>query len=128
MHYKNYKLDDVIKNLSKSSHIALLSDTKSYSRNSKIIMVNTNNDYSNLVGKEIGAIFVDVRYSNKYTLDTLHYLLTRVRGDTTNLFPDKVYFTGDIMTEGFTFSGKLNFYESWGDLIWIFIFGLQLLY
>lgn len=112
MHYKNYKLDDVIKHLGKNDYIVLMSDTKSYSRNSKIIMVNTNNDYSKLVGKEVGTIFVDVRYSNKYTLDTLHYLLTRVRGDTTNLFPDKVYFTGDIMTEGFTFSGKLNFYES----------------
>ena len=112
MYYKDYKLDDVLKNLSKSDHIVLLSDTKIYSRNNKITVVNTNNDYTYLVGKEVGAIFVDVRYSNKYTLDTLHYLLTRLRGGTTTLFPDKVYFTSDIMTEGFTFSGKLNFYES----------------
>ena len=112
MYCKDYKLDDVIKHLGKNDKIVLMSDTKSYSRNSKIIMVNTNNDYSNLVGREIGAIFVDVRYSNKYTLDTLHYLLTRLRGGTTAIFPDKVYFTSDIMTEGFTFSGKLNFYES----------------
>ena len=96
MYYKDYKLDDVLKNLSKSDHIVLLSDTKIYSRNNKITVVNTNNDYTYLVGKEVGAIFVDVRYSNKYTLDTLHYLLTRLRGGTTTLFPDKVYFTSDI--------------------------------
>lgn len=112
MHYKDYKLDDVIKNLGKNDCIVLMSDTKIYSRNSKIIMVNTNNDYSYLVGREVGAIFVDVRYSNNYTLDTLHYLLTRLRGDAVALFPEKIYFTGDIMSEGFTFSGKLNFYES----------------
>lgn len=112
MYYKDYKLDDVIKNLSKSDYIVLLSDTKMYSRNNKICVVNTSNDYSHLAGRELGAIFVDVRYSNKYTLDTLHYLFTKLRGGATALFPDKVYFTSDIMTEGFTFSGKLNFYES----------------
>jgi len=112
MYYKEFKFDNVLKQLSKGEHIAFMSDEKKYIKNSKVLMVGTNNDYSKLTGKNLSAIFVDARYSNRFTVDTLHYLLTRVRGNSSELFPDKIYFTSNIMSDEYTFCGKLNLYES----------------
>ena len=112
MYYKEFKFDDVLKQLSKGEHIAFMSDEKKYIKNSKVLMVGTNNDYSKLTGNNLSAIFVDTRYSDKYTVDTLHYLLTRLKGKDAELFPEKVYFTSNIMTDGYTFCGKLNIYEN----------------
>lgn len=112
MFYKEFKFDDVLKQLGKGECIAFMSDEKKYSRNSKVVMIGTNNDYARVTGKEISAIFVDVRYSNKFTVDSLHYLLTKIRGEAAELFPDKIYFTSNIMTDGYTFCGKLNLYEN----------------
>ena len=113
MYYKEYKLDDVLKHLNKGDKIVFMSDEKKYSKNSKVISVTTNNDYSKLAGLSVSAIFVDVRYSDKFTLDTLHYLLTKLKGDAMTLFPDKVYFTSNLVNldEGYTFCGNLNIYE-----------------
>ena len=113
VYYKEYKLDDVLKHLNKGDKIVFMSDEKKYSKNSKVFTVFTNNDYSKLAGVSISAIFVDARYSDKFTLDTLHYLLTKLKGDAITLFPDKVYFTSDLVKvqEGYTFCGNLNIYE-----------------
>ena len=112
MYYKEYKIDDVLRHLNKGDKIVFLSDEKKYSKNSKVVNVFTNNDYSKLAGLSVSAIFVDARYSDKFTLDTLHYLLTRLKGDAITLFPDKIYFTSDLVKDdGYTFCGNLNIYE-----------------
>lgn len=69
-----------------------MSDEKKYSRNSKVVMIGTNNDYTKVTGKEISAIFVDTRYSNSFTVDTLHYLLTKVKGKSHRVVPRKGIF------------------------------------
>ena len=112
MYYKEFKFDDVLKNLSKGECIAFMSDEKKYSQNGKVAMIGTNNSYARVTGKEISAIFVDTRYTNKFTVDSLHYLLTKIRGKSAELFPDKIYFTSNIMTDDYTFCGKLNLYEN----------------
>ena len=112
MYYKEFKFDDVLKQLSKGDCVAFMSDEKKYIKNSKVVMIGTNNDYAKVTGKNLSSIFVDTRYSDKYTVDTLHYLLTRLKGKDAELFPDKVYFTSNIMADGYTFYGKLNIYEN----------------
>ena len=112
MYCKEFKFDDVLKQLSKGECIAFMSDEKKYIKNSKVLMIGTNNDYSKLTGKSLSAIFVDTRYSDKFTVDTLHYLLTRLKGKDVELFPEKVYFTSNIMSDEYTFCGKLNLYEN----------------
>ena len=113
MYYKEYKFDDVLKHLNKGDKIVFMSDEKKYSKNSKVVNILTNNDYSKVSGVSVSAIFVDARYSDKFTLDTLHYLLTKLKGDAITLFPDKVYFTSDLVkVQGeYTFCGNLNIYE-----------------
>ncbi len=113
MYYKEYKFDDVLKHLNKGDKIVFLSDEKKYSKNSKVVNILTNNDYSKVSGVSVSAIFVDARYSNSFTLDTLHYLLTKLKGDAITLFPDKIYFTSNLVNldEGYTFCGNLNIYE-----------------
>ena len=111
MYYKEYKLDDVLKHLNKGDKVVLMSNEKKYSKNSKVINVSTNNDYSKTTGVNISAVFVDVKCYDKFTLSTLHYLLTRLKGDAITLFPDKIYFTSDLVKEGYTFCGNLNIYE-----------------
>ena len=113
MYYKEYKIDDVLKHLNKGDKVVFMSDEKKYSKNSKVVNVTTNNDYSKLAGVNISAIFVDVKYYDKFTLNTLHYLLTRLKGDAITLFPDKIYFTSDLVKDGvgYTFCGNLNIYE-----------------
>ena len=112
MYCKEFRFDDVLKQLSKGECIAFMSDEKKYIKNSKVLMIGTNNDYSKLTGKNLSAIFVDTRYSNKFTVDTLHYLLTRLKGKDAELFPEKIYFTSSIMTDDYTFCGMLNLYEN----------------
>ena len=112
MYYKEFKFDELLKHLGRGDSIAFMSDEKKYSRNSKVVMIGTNNDYTKVTGKELSAIFVDTRYSNSFTVDTLHYLLTKVKGKVTELFPEKVYFTSNIMSDEYTFCGKLNLYEN----------------
>ena len=112
MYYKEFKFDEVLKQLGKGDCIAFMSDEKKYSRNSKVVMIGTNNDYTKVTGKQLSAIFVDTRYSNSFTVATLHYLLTKVKGKGTELFPEKVYFTSSIMCAEYTFFGKLNLYEN----------------
>lgn len=111
MYYKEYKLDDVLKRLNKGDKIAFMTDEKKYSKNSKVINVSTNNDYSKVIGVNISAVFVDVKYYDKFTLNTLHCLLTRLKGNAITLFPDKIYFTSDLVKDGYTFCGNLNIYE-----------------
>ena len=112
MYYKEYKLDDVLKHLNKGDKIVFMSDEKKYSKNSKVVNILTNNDYSKVTGVNISAVFVDVKYYDKFTLNTLHYLLTRLKGDAITLFPDKIYFTSDLVKDdGYTFCGNLNIYE-----------------
>ena len=41
MYYKEFKFDDVLKQLSKGEHIAFMSDEKKYIKNSKVLMVGT---------------------------------------------------------------------------------------
>lgn len=112
MYYKEFKFDEVLKQLGRGDCIAFMSDEKKYSRNIKVAMIGTNNDYTKVTGKELSAIFVDTRYSNSFTIDTLHYLLTKVKGKVTELFPEKVYFTSNIMSDEYTFCGKLDLYEN----------------
>ena len=113
MYYKEYKFDDVLKHLNKGDKIVFMSDEKKYFKDSRVFTVFTNNDYSKLAGVSISAIFVDAKYSNNFTLDTLHYLLTKLKGDAITLFPDKIYFTSNLVNldEGYTFCGNLNIYE-----------------
>ena len=81
MYYKEYKFDDVLKHLNKGDKVVLMSDEKKYSKNSKVVNILTNNDYTKVTGVNISAVFVDVKYYDKFTLNTLHYLLTRLKGD-----------------------------------------------
>ena len=111
MYYKEYKLDDVLKHLNKGDKVVFMSDEKKYSKNSKVVNILTNNDYTKVVGVNSSAVFVDVKYYDKFTLNTLHYLLTRLKGDAITLFPDKIYFTSDLVKEEYTFCGNLNIYE-----------------
>jgi hypothetical protein len=113
MYYKEYRFDDVLKHLNKGDKVVLMSDEKKYTKNSKVVNILTNNDYSKVTGVNISAVFVDVKYYDKFTLNTLHYLLTRLKGNAITLFPDKIYFTSDLVKSdiGYTFCGNLNIYE-----------------
>ena len=113
MYYKEYRFDDVLKHLNKGDKVVLMSDEKKYAKNSKVVNILTNNDYSKVTGVNISAVFVDVKYYDKFTLNTLHYLLTRLKGNAITLFPDKIYFTSDLVKSdiGYTFCGNLNIYE-----------------
>lgn len=105
-----YNLKEIISGLSDScERVLFLSNKDTFEGNKKVYTFKSNKDMDWCVGVEVSAIFIDTSYSTLYNLNTLHYLITRIRGNESKKFPDKIYFVSDWDDpENFTFFGDVN--------------------
>lgn len=109
MEHIEYRLEPVLDFIKDGELVVFLSNNKFYDKNRKVCRIGTNLNLDCIVGREVACIFVDTKYSSKYTLELLHYLLTRVRGESSKLFHDKLYFVSENIGENvYSFYGEVK--------------------
>lgn len=102
-----YNLREIISGL--SERVIFLSNKDTFKGNKKVYTLKSHKDVVWCAGLEVSAIFIDTSYSSLYNLNTLHYLITRIRGNESKKFPNKIYFVSDWDDpENFTFFGDVN--------------------
>ena len=107
---KIYNLREIISGLSDSEErVLFLSNKDTFKGNKKVYTFKSHKGADWCAGLEVSAIFIDASCSHLYNLNTLHYLMTRIRGNESKKFPDKIYFVSAYCdSENFTFFGDVN--------------------
>lgn len=104
-----YSLDELVKHLKHKQVLVFVSTSDHFEGVKNVYTLKPDSDFRCIVGVDVSAIFVDSRCSGDYPLSTLLYLLTRIRGELSNEFPDKLYVTSkQFGEEVYTFYGELN--------------------
>lgn len=106
----SHSLQDVLKIIEGCSKAVILSKNKYFDQFKNCIRYEGEDEVpSYFVGREVACIFVDVDYASQYSLELLHYILTRRRGNHLKTFPDQVYFISDInRNNNYTFHGEVK--------------------
>lgn len=103
-------LQDVLKIIEGHSKAVILSKNKYFDQFKNCIRYEGEDEVpSCFVGREVACIFVDVDYASQYSLELLHYILTKRRGSHLKTFPEQVYFISDIdRNNNYTFYGEVK--------------------
>lgn len=106
----SHSLQDVLKIIEGQSKAVILSKNKYFDQFKNCIKYEGDDEVpSCFVGREVACVFVDVDYTSQYSLELLHYILTRRRGSHLKTFPEQVYFISDInRNNNYTFYGEVK--------------------
>lgn len=99
----------VVESLGACEKVIFLSNRETFKGNKNVVTIKTHFDFSYAAGLEVCAIFVDRSFSELYNIQLLEYLLSRVRGEGCEKFPERFYFVSDWDDHNnYTFYGEVK--------------------
>ena len=106
---KRNSLKSIIDSLEEYETVLFLSNKETFKSNKNVVTIKSHFDFGYAAGLEFSALFIDRSFSELYNIKLLEFLLTRVRGEGCEKFPEKFYFVSDWDDyNNYTFYGEVK--------------------